>query len=226
MEYTGRNKIEEVYKYVRSKILNMEYIPGAIISENTIAKELKISRTPIREAFKKLEMEGLIVTLPSKRKQIFLLTMEDVRKIFDIKKSLEGSIAKWAVERGVEEDFIKLKEIIEDMERIAQNQITSIEDENFKEWLQRDNDFHELLFKMANNDRAELIIKNLNAQWHRLRLGILAIEGRISISTREHKEIAEAILAKNSQRAEELMKGHLSNLEKLLINLMKTFNYP
>lgn len=220
------NKIEKVYSYIRGKILNMEYKPGSIISENMIARELKVSRIPVREAIKKLESEGLIIALPSRRKQVFLLTIDDVRKIFDIKKSLEGSIARWAVERGKEEDFVRLKEIIGDMEEIAENQILDIEDRNFKKWLQRDNDFHNLLFKMANNDRAENIIKNLNAQWHRLRLGILAIEGRIKISTGEHKEIVNAILNRNPQRAEELMRNHLESLEKILINLMRTFNYP
>lgn len=226
MEAKEINKIEKVYNYIKAKILNMEYKPGSPISETTIARELKVSRIPVREAIKRLESEGLIVALPSRRKQVFLLTIDDVRKIFDIKKSLEGSIAKWAAERGTEEDFAKLKEIIEDMGEIAENQITDIEDGNFKRWLQKDNDFHNLLFKMANNDRAENIIKNLNAQWHRLRLGILAIEGRIKISTNEHKEIADAILNRDSQMAEELMRNHLESLEKILINLMRTFNYP
>lgn len=226
MEIREKNRVESVYNYIKSKILDMEYKPGSSISENTIAKELNISRTPVREAIKKLEVEGLIVTLPSKRKQVFLLTIEDIRKIFDIKKSLESSIARWAIERGEEEDFEKLEEIIKDMERIAETQFTDVEDENFKRWLQRDDDFHGLLFKMADNERAEYIINNLNAQWHKLRLGILAIGGRIRVSTNEHKEITNAILDRNPEKAEELMKSHLSNLEKLLINLMKTFNYP
>ena len=143
---------------MRSKILNVEYRPGSIIFENAITKELNLSRTPVREVLKKLEMEGLIITLPFKRKQVFMLTIKDIEKIFYIKKSLESSIARWAAGRGKEEDFRKLKEIVEEMVKIAENKITNIDDKNYEKWLEKDNEFHNLLFKMADNDKAEQII--------------------------------------------------------------------
>lgn len=221
-----KSNVEEAYNYIKNKILNMEYRPGFIISENSLSKEIKMSRTPIREALKRLEMEGLITTLSSRRKQVFILTIKDVEQIFDIKKSLECSIAKWAAERGKEEDFKKLREVVMTMERIVKAKILNSNDKNFELWLEKDNEYHDLLFKMADNERAEQIIKNLNAQWHRLRVGILAMEDRIQTSLKEHKEIAEAIINREPYKAEELMRDHLENLERLIINLMKIFNFP
>ena len=104
------------------------------------------------------------------------------------------------------------------------------------EWDRR---FHDLLFKMANNRRAEQFIKNLNYQWHRLRVGLLAMEGRIQKSVNEHTGIAQAILDGKGAEAEALMKElkrllvkkgvkkeHLTNLKKMIITIMSVFHFP
>ena len=95
------------------------------------------------------------------------------------------------------------------------------------EWDRR---FHDLLFKMANNRRAEQFIKNLNYQWHRLRVGLLAMEGRIQKSVNEHTGIAQAILDGKGAEAEALIapieKEHLTNLKKMIITIMSVFHFP
>ena len=95
----------------------------------------------------------------------------------------------------------------------------------FREWLETDNKFHKILFTMAGNQRAEQFVNVLNVQWHRIKTGLLAIEGRVEKSALEHAEIGEAVISGNSKKAENAVREHLSNLKSVLIKLMTTFNY-
>ena len=79
---------------------------------------------------------------------------------------------------------------------------------------------------MAGNKRSEQIIKNLNYQWHRSRIGLLAMEGRIQKAVKEHANIAQAILQGNPENAENLMKEHLGNLKKMITTIMSAFHFP
>jgi len=216
---------EEAYNYVKKLILSTKLKPGEIISEQSLAEELGISRTPVREALRKLEQEGLIVS-NKRRKQVFILTMKDMEEIFDIKEVLESSIARWAAEKGKDEDVEKLLKVVKDMKLIARKKLSQNFQKFNDEWLKKDEEYHTLLFKMAGNKRAENVIRNLNHQWHRLRLGILAIEGRLEKSAKEHEKIAMAIAKRDPQAAEKAMKEHLRNLRVMILNLMEIFNYP
>jgi len=217
----------KTYEAIKHRILAMEIKPGEIVSENKLSKELKISRTPIREALKKLEQDGLIVSA-NRRKRVFVLTIHEVEEIFDLKIAIEGSIARLAAEKGEKDDLDELREIVQNMSRFADivPENTFEVHEWIDEWLALDRRFHNLLFKMANNRRAEQIIKNLNYQWHQLRVGILAMEGRIQKSVKEHTDIAQAILNGDASEAETLMKDHLTNLKKMIITLMSAFHFP
>lgn len=210
-------------------IFRMELKPGETVSEYAIAEKLKVSRTPVREAFKRLEQEGLIISTPSGRKKVFVLTTKDVELIFDLKEILESGIVKWAVERGSDDDIKQLELVTEKMLSLFESNKEGkdeAESELLKKWLQLDVEFHELLYKMAGNPRAEQIIKNLNNQWQRLRQAILVMEGRMQKSSEEHLRIAQAITQRNSEEAERKMKEHLLNIRKMLVSMMRAFHFP
>ena len=95
-----------------------------------------------------------------------------------------------------------------------------------QQWLELDVRFHEILFEMAGNERAERIIETFNAYWHRLRLGILAIEDRIEKAVGEHEAIADAVIEGDSDRAVRLMGEHLGKLGTMLVGIMRAFHYP
>ena len=174
----------------------MEMKPGEIVSENKLSQELGISRTPIREALKQLEQDGLISS-SNRRKRVFVLTIHEVEEIFDLKIAVESHIARWAAERGEKVERSQLQQIVQRMGQFADipEDISEVH-EWIDEWLEIDNQFHALLFQMANNKRSEQIIKNLNYQWHRLRIGLLAMEGRIQKSVKEHANMAQAIVGR------------------------------
>lgn len=215
------------YEKIKELILNMELKPGEFISEAILAKRLSVSRTPVREALKKLEQEGLIVT-EGKRKRIFILTLKDLKEIFELKRIIETEVVYWAIERGKEEDFKRLKCAVEELERLAKSKPKNSYEikEWFATWFKKDKEFHNIIFDMADNKRARQIIENLNSQWHRLRIGIDAIEGRIEKALEEHKKIAQAILEKDVEKAKEAMVEHLDNLYNSVSSLMEIFHFP
>jgi DNA-binding GntR family transcriptional regulator len=201
--------------------------PGQILSENSLARQLGISRTPVREALKALEREGLVVT-DGRRKRAYVLTIEDVAEIFDLKSALEGKIARWAAERGSVAQRGALERITRRMESLAAHAPPEPKgrDTWHGKWLKLDEEFHDLLFHMAGNRRAEQVIRTQNSLWHRLRLGMIAIEGRIGRSTGEHVRIAAAICAGKGANAERLMEEHLGKLRDMLTSIMAAFHYP
>ena len=227
-ESDKKNKAwEKAYDIIHEKILKMEIKPGESVTEISLSKRLGIGRTPVREALKRLEQEGLIVT-SNRRKRVFVLTIDEIEEIFDLKKTIESSVLKWAIERGREEDFTHLRQTFDDMKNLLREKPDNSHEEDswFPRWLAKDEELHELLLNMANNRRAKQIITNLNNQWHRLRLGILAMEGRIEQSLKEHERFVVAVLNRDHDEAENAMKIHLENLENIIVRLMKIFHYP
>jgi len=218
---------EAAYEQIKELILSMDFKPGDIVSENRMAQRLGISRTPVREALKKLEQEGLVIA-SNRRKRVYVLTVKEVQEIFDLKQVVEGSVARWAAERGSEEDMGKLQAIIEEMGEIAAGkpEEPSRQEEWKHAWLEADKRYHEQLLAMAGNRRAAQLIQSLNTYWHRLRLGIVAIEGRIEISQAEHRKITEAVVRRDPDAAEKATVSHLENLKNMLVNIMKVFHYP
>jgi len=218
---------EVAYERIKELILGMEYKPGDIVSENRTAQRLGISRTPVREALKRLEQEGLIIS-SNRRKRVYVLTVQEIEEIFDLKKVLEASIARWAAERASEEDLRQLEGIFESMERVVEDKPEEASQlEEWKHaWLEQDRKYHEQLFAMAGNRRAAQIVRSLNTYWHRLRLGIVAIEGRIEVSEGEHRKITEAVCRRDPEAAEKAAATHLENLKAMLVGIMKVFHYP
>lgn len=224
---SSRRNGERAYDEIRRLILGMGIRPGDGLSENALAKMLGIGRTPVREALKALEREGLVMS-DRGRKRAFVLTIKDIDDIFDIKIALEGKIARWAAERGNEADRVALSRVTDRMLTLARRepQAGAALDEWHGKWLAIDEEYHDLLCRMSGNRRAEQIIRTHNSLWHRLRLGIIAIEGRIGRSTGEHEHIARAVCEGDGQEAERLMAEHLRRLQDMLRGIMEVFHYP
>jgi GntR family transcriptional regulator, rspAB operon transcriptional repressor len=226
-ESTKKKSKEEAYEVIKDLILSMKISPGESITENALSEQLGIGRTPVREALTKLEMEGLVVS-QNGRKKIYLLTIQDMIEIFDIKITLEGAIARWAAERGSAQGRKLLETVINEMKVIANNRPVDAKerDKYLNAWLSKDRELHKLIFSMAGNQRAVQHIQNLNAQWHRLRIAAYALEGRIVKSATEHESFVLPIIYNNPEEAEKAMHNHLENLKIELIDTMKLFHYP
>ena len=221
-----RSSFEEAYSLILEEIVNGELKPGEAITEVFLAKKYGISRTPVREALNRFQCEGLINT-SNRAKRIFSLNPHDVEEIFELKKLIEGNVAEKAAGNLTEEAAAELKIIVTGMNELSEYSTKDEKDEMklLENWLKLDRQFHEILFRIYGNRRSQQLIEKLNLQWHRLKIGLVAIEGRIGLAILEHQRIGNAILEKDPERARSTMVEHLDNLKKVLQKLMNAFKY-
>ena len=221
-----KRSFEDAYSLILEEILNGSLRPGEVVTEVFLAEKYGISRTPVREALNRFRCQGLIST-SNRTKRIYSLSSKDLEEIFELKELIEGHVAKKAAERLTEIQAEELSLIINEMKKLSDAGAASESDEKglVEKWLDLDRQFHGLLFNASGNLRAQQFIQNLNLQWHRLKVGLAAIEGRISLAILEHEGIGKAILARDPEKAGTLMVDHLENLKRIILKLMNAFNY-
>ncbi len=210
---------QRAYEFVKSQILNLELKPGEFITDKQIADQLQISRTPIREAFRQIQYEGLLVYEARRGWRVYTLSLEDIHEIFDIKVSLESLIARKAAGCNDRSLQNQLKHKLELLRQAAN-------DNNLDSWIEIDEDLHATIFEMANNDRAHKIIENINDQWHRVRIGFIARTEHLGRSYQEHEAIIAAILEGRPEEAEQFMIDHLNNVRAELVSLLINMVLP
>ncbi len=211
----------DAYDRILKAIITSELRPGDAVAEIQLAQKFGFGRTPVREAIMRLENEGFIVS-SERKKRIYILFPKDIEEIFLIKQAIESMIAFQASEKATAQNKKELADMLEEM-RSLKNGENFQHDAYVQRWLELDTDFHDLLFRIANNSRAGVIVDNLNLQFRRIKLGMLVLEERVEKSVREHLEIGEAILEGRKEDASRLMHSHLETVKQTIIALMKTF---
>lgn len=194
----------KVFQQLKNSILAGEFENGAELREIALSKKLGVSRTPIREALRQLEQEGLVEIYPNRGAYVKGITYKDVEDIFRIRARLEGLCAEMAVSSITQEQLDKLDEIIllskfyekkKDMEHL----------------LKMDSQFHEVLFESCGSKMLEHQLKDYHQYVQKARLRSLKRQERAKKSTMEHEEILDAIKARDAQKADELATRHILN---------------
>jgi DNA-binding GntR family transcriptional regulator len=219
-----KRSINDAYSLILDDIMNGSLKPGSVVTETYLAEKYKTSRTPVREAINILECEGLIVTT-NRTKKIYSLTSGDIKEIFELKELIEGNVAWNAAKNITDIQREELKKIIAEMNKLRElSPKNEAEAKSYLEkWLSADSNFHGLLFRAAGNERTRQIIARLNIQWHRLKVGLAAMEGRIGYAIPEHEAVGRYILEKDCEKARDEMVDHMENLKKYIIKLMGIF---
>lgn len=221
-----KSSFEEAYSMILEEIMKGSLKPGEVVTEIFLAEKYGISRTPVREALNRFQCEGLICT-SNRTKRIYSLSSHDIEEIFELKKLIEGNVAQRAAENITKSQAGELSVIMGEMKKLSE---VSPENETEKKqllekWLDLDRQFHELIFCTGGNLRSQQFIGKLNVQWHRLKIGLIAIEGRINKAIIEHQVIGKAIIDRDPENARITMSNHLENLKKVILRLMDAFNY-
>lgn len=199
-----------VFENLRSAILEGKLKAGQRLMEVQLAEQLGVSRTPIREAIRKLELEGLVVMLPRKGAYVANMSFKDLIDVLEVRASLEGLAAYLTAERRSEEDIVKLEKLAKEFE-------VCVREADIEGVLKKDVEFHEKIFSVANNKKLYQLITSLWEQVHRFRVTYVSnYEASLSL-VEEHNRILEAIKSGNSELAKECAKEHIEKAEQFFM---------
>lgn len=193
-----------VYHRIREDILNGTYKPDEELREIAIGKALGVSRTPVREALRQLELEGLVYIIPNKGAYVKGITEEDIRDIYMIRSRLEGLSARLAAEKITPEQLANLDEVIYLAEYHAANG-------HNEKVFEMDSKFHELLYEACGSRQLHHLLSDYHHYVQKVRKLSVAKDVRAGQSTHEHKMILEAIREHDPEKAEKLAREHITN---------------
>ena len=204
---------EAVCETLRDAIRKGILEPGERLMEVQLAEELGISRTPVREAIRKLEQEGYVIMMPRRGTYVSDISTNDVKEIFEIRSALE-SLATGLAARRIEPDELEtLQNLLMEIEGyIAKNDMEKIVETDIK--------FHGLLYQVSRNERLVNIINNLKEQLARFRTLSMSYPGRLQETLEEHSEMVEAIANGDVSAAREAAEHHMERAEKTLLKAM------
>ena len=188
-----------VFNTLRRAILKGELEPGERLMEIALANKLGVSRTPIREAIRKLELEGLVVMIPRKGAEVARITEKDLRDVLEVRTSLEKLAIELACDRITEEDMNLACKDFE--ESFGKDDLTTI--------AEKDVAFHDIIFRATKNARLIQILNNLREQMYRYRLEYLKDTQSHDRLVEEHQKIVNAIIEKNKEEAVRLIQEHI-----------------
>ena len=199
-----------VFENLRTAILEGNLKAGQRLMEVQLAEQLGVSRTPIREAIRKLELEGLVVMLPRKGAYVANMSFKDLIDVLEIRASLEGLAASLAAERRNDEDII-------DLEKLAKEFETCVRETNIEGVLKTDIDFHEKIFMMANNKKLYQLITSLWEQVHRFRVTYVSDYDASLSLVEENNKILQAIKDGDSELAKKYATEHIELAEQFFM---------
>lgn len=191
-----------VFNRLREDILDGIYKQHDELRENTIALELGVSRTPVREALRQLELEGLVNIIPNKGAYVTGITKKDIQDIYVIRSYLEGLCAKWACENMT-------KETLDELEEIVYLSDFHMKKEHHEQVLELDNRFHELLYQSSGSKILRHVLSDFHHYVKRTRFTSLSRKERAEHSNNEHLAIVEAIRSGNEEEAQRLAHEHI-----------------
>jgi len=200
---------EVVFEYLRNAILSGELKPGERLMEVTIADQLGVSRTPVREAIRKLEKENFVIMIPRKGAYVADLTKKDILEVLEIRKELEGFAAALAAERMNDSEREKLGRVIEEFN-------DSMISMDKKRMIDCDNEFHSLIFYASKNQRLINIIFDLHDQFQRFRLVYFNEFNNFHEIQMSHSRIFEALLLNDPKMARKEAEEHVENIRALV----------
>ena len=193
-----------VFNTLREAILKGDLKPGERLMELQLAAKLGVSRTPIREAIRMLEQEGLAVTTPRKGAEVAKMTLKDMEDVLEIRASLDELASQVATVRITEEQLVRLKERKQDFE-------ISLKSGNVKMIAEADVKFHDVIYEATNNPKLVSMLNNLREQIYRYRIEYLKDTEKYPTLIKEHEEIYQSLLARDEEAALKSTIVHVEN---------------
>lgn len=203
-----------VFQTLRAAILKGELKPGERLMELQLAAKLGVSRTPIREAIRMLEQEGLAVTIPRKGAEVAKMTEKDMEDVLQIRRSLEDLAVRLSCDKISTMELQELRVAMEDFEeKTKTDQVVEIAKADVK--------FHEILYKASDNPKLLVLLNNLREQMYRYRVEYLKDRTMHPRLIEEHHKMYEALKAKDKEKAAHYVEQHLHNQAEVVKKIIR-----
>lgn len=203
IEHKTVSLADQVFEHIETDILLGKYQRGEILTESRLSSELGVSRTPIREALRRLLQENLIEE-SGKGSVVIGITEDDLADIFLVRSKLESLAVEIAVAKATNEDIEKLKEVVE----LQEFYTTKQDADRIKSM---DNKFHEMLYRIGGSTIFYEILVPLHKKIQKYRKASVESRSRATASVKEHREIYEAIAERRAEKASRLALEHINN---------------
>ena len=195
-----------VFNTLRQAILKGELAPGERLMEIQLAEKLGVSRTPIREAIRKLELEGLVLMSPRKGAEVAKISEKSLRDVLEVRRSLEELAIELACQRMTEEELAQLEQ--------AQAAFSSAISRGVAMPIaETDEHYHDIIYQGTYNDKLVQMLNNLREQMYRYRLEYIKDEDKRQVLLVEHEHILAALKGRNIAEAKTAMREHIDNQE-------------
>lgn len=195
-----------VFNTLRQAILTGELKPGERLMEIHLANRLGVSRTPIREAIRKLELEGLVIMIPRRGAEVANITTKSMQDVLEVRRALDVLSVELACERISEEELLQLKNACDEFEKATRTK-------DLKKIAQADVALHDIIVKATGNERLVQLVSNLSEQMYRYRFEYIKDASKHQRLVEEHRIIFESIRNKDKITALETSKLHIDNQE-------------
>lgn len=200
-----------VFNTLRQGILKGDLKPGERLMEIHLANRLGVSRTPIREAIRMLELEGLVTMIPRRGAEVSRISRQDLQDVLEVRKSLDSLAVSLACERITQDELDQLEQAESDFER-------SINTKNATTIAEADVRFHDIILTSSKNGRLILMVNNLAERVFRYRLEYIKDESNHLRLISEHRDIVKYIKERNVQEACRVTESHIYNQEKNILS--------
>lgn len=203
-----------VFNTLRKGILTGELKPGERLMEIHLANRLGVSRTPIREAIRKLELEGLVTMIPRRGAEVANITEKNLKDVLEVRRALEGLAIELACERITEEKKRILEERLLQVEKAVRTKDTGA-------IASADVAFHDMIVEVTGNDRLVGLVSNLGEQMYRYRFEYIKDVSKHSQIISEHKIMFNCIISKDRKNAAQIVKTHIDNQEEAIMRKIR-----
>ena len=203
-----------VFNTLRQAILRGELKPGERLMEIQLANKLGVSRTPIREAIRKLELEGLVLMIPRKGAEVAEITEKNLRDVLEVRCALEELAVQLACDRMDEEGIKAMKEASAEF-------CNTLDSDDITRIAQADVALHDIIVQATGNQRLIQLVNNLSEQMYRYRFEYIKDFSQHERLVEEHKVIYESIVKKDKETASNMAKVHIDNQKKAIIRQIR-----
>ena len=206
-----------VFYTLRQSILTGELKPGERLMEIHLADKLGVSRTPVREAIRRLELEGLVTMFPRRGAEVAQITEKSMSDVLEVRRTLDALYAELACDRITKEGLAALKQACETFEQCVDTQDT-------KKIAQADVALHDIIVQATGNQRLIQMVNNLSEQMYRYRFEYIKDSRQHETLVKEHRIIYQSILDKDKDTAAAAAKTHIDNQRKAIMRQIRLDN--